>query len=138
MNKRKIRAILLTKVRLQTSGADFVYAFLQNIHSQLLVRCCRKSHSQTAASALQNSYGSCRQRAHDHDVICPCYSTRRKKLWWSDTVEQLTYQSEASNKLSVACLKSDAWVSFLIINKLINHTVFMESRNFPIVVFSCY
>ena len=46
-------------MRLETSGADFVYTFLnaglQNIHSQSLVRCCRKSQRHTEASALQDS-----------------------------------------------------------------------------------
>ena len=47
--------MLFNEVRLETSGADFVYTFvnaeLQNIHAQLLER-CRKSQSQTEASAL--------------------------------------------------------------------------------------
>ena len=47
-------------MRLETSGADFVYTYLnaelQNIHAQLLVRCCQKSQCQTKDRALQNSY----------------------------------------------------------------------------------
>ena len=90
-------------MRLETTGADFVCTFLnaelQNIDSRLLVRCCRKSQSQTEASAFQNSYALSLDLTRDSvHMIMMLFApvTVQGGQSWSSAVEQLTYQSEAS------------------------------------------
>ena len=119
--------ILETKWGSKTSGAHFVYTFLnaelQNIPAQLLVRCCQKSQSQTEASALQNSYTLPSDLTRDcmHAIVMLFAPAIEQGGHWAIVVRccGTAYLPIWGKYKLLLFLNPTAGVSFLIVNKLI-------------------